>query len=545
MATHYCARCLTSFPEDPEACPNLTCGKPRPQKGGWGVVLGPGDLLDRHYLITRPLAVGGAGITYLAREVDGSGAEMGPELAIKLLYAARASGPFLRRLSNEAQILQELDHDHIVKCHGFVHRAGHEPYLVTLLEHGGSLAEHIETVGPVPPAIAAAILKQILLALDTAHQRGVVHRDLKPDNVLLREKTPRDQVPWIRVTDFGIAKVEGGVGAKVTKAGSFVGTPEYAAPEQFESQPPVPATDIFAAGGVLFYLLTGNPPVNFSHRNDIESAYDELLAQIPPQLPDLGSPADREILQDCLDHAMKPNVQDRWTVAQLIARLAEVIGASEALNRGPIASGARAIQRTVELTAKGAPTRQTMPGTLTPTNSTGTGERAAEPMPVPIPAVAPPPGPSKAAAPPPPPGGPPPPPPAPGANTSGPPPAPGGPPPTPGGPQAGGPPPPPDGLDASPPPPPLGAPAGRRGPQGPASSSSRVTAPPPAPLYGPKATLQGAAAKGATPRASAQGATRRPRPRPRAPPTAPRRLRRPPSPPPQGAASRGSSRGWA
>src|SRR5688500_6240776 len=151
--THYCARCLTTFQGDPPTCPNLSCGGKRPDPA-WGVLLAPGDLLDRHYHIVRALAVGGAGITYLAREIDRHGNAVPPDLAVKLLYTQRASGPFLRRLSNEAQILQELSHPHIVQCRGFVHRVGQEPYLVTLFEHGGSLAGHVEDVGRLAAPVA-------------------------------------------------------------------------------------------------------------------------------------------------------------------------------------------------------------------------------------------------------------------------------------------------------------------------------------------------------------------------------------------------------
>src|SRR5690606_3767645 len=152
---------------------------------------------------------------------------------------------------------------------GFVHRAGHEPYLVTRFEEGGSLADHIERVGPLSPRVAAGILRQVLLGLDVAHQRGVVHRDLKPDNVLLAQHVPADTIPHVRITDFGIAKISSGhLGDRLTRTGAFVGTPEFAAPEQFEGQNPSAATDVFAAGGLFVYLLTGQAPFTFSHRAD-------------------------------------------------------------------------------------------------------------------------------------------------------------------------------------------------------------------------------------------------------------------------------------
>jgi serine/threonine-protein kinase len=270
--------------------------------------------------------VGGAGITYLAMEVDADGRPQPPDLAIKVLYTARDSGPFLRRLSNEAQILQELAHDHIVECRGFVHRTGHAPYLVTLFEDGGSLTHHLERVGPLPPPVAAGVMKQVLLALDVAHQRGVVHRDLKPDNVLLGAKVGRDTLPWVRVTDFGIAKVFGGVGSRLTRLGAFVGTPEYAAPEQFEGMTPTPATDVYAAGALFYYLLCGEQPVRFTHRMDIEHCYEELLDQIPPRLPEqTGPPGPWALGQRVLDQTMHPRQGDRWTIQQILSHISPLV----------------------------------------------------------------------------------------------------------------------------------------------------------------------------------------------------------------------------
>jgi serine/threonine-protein kinase len=202
--------------------------------------------------ITRALAVGGSGLCYLAREIDDHGEPQPPDLAIKVLYAERYSGPFLRRLATEAQILQDLNHENIVECRGFVHRSGHAPYLITLYERGGSLADYVDARGPLPPVIAAGVLRQILLALSEAHQRGVVHRDLKPQNVLLREQVEDHETPRVRVVDFGIAKVAGS-NAGLTTVGSFVGTPEYAAPEQFAPVNPPCRPPMCSPQGPCFY----------------------------------------------------------------------------------------------------------------------------------------------------------------------------------------------------------------------------------------------------------------------------------------------------
>jgi serine/threonine protein kinase len=323
--TRYCGRCLSTFESDPTACPNLGCGSKRPAEG-WGVVLGEGDVLDRRYRVERCLAVGGAGLTYLAQELTDSGEPAGPRLAVKVLYNARASGPFLRRLSTEAQILQDLAHDNIVELRGFVHRAGSEPYLVTRFEEGGSLAHHLDRVGPLAPRVAAGVLRQVLLGLDVAHQRGVVHRDLKPDNVLLAQPVPGDVIPHVRVADFGIAKISsGGVGDRLTRTGAFVGTPEFAAPEQFEGQNPSAATDVFAVGGLFIFLLTGRPPFVFSHRDDIATSYEELLQQVPPKLQLAADHSTQTLLQLVIEHTMALAPEKRWTIHRTLHALTPLL----------------------------------------------------------------------------------------------------------------------------------------------------------------------------------------------------------------------------
>ncbi|MFH1468913.1 MAG: serine/threonine-protein kinase, partial [Pseudomonadota bacterium] len=321
MATCYCPTCLNTFTGAPARCPNLGCGRERPGQG-WGRILEAGDLIDRHYRVDRVLALGGAGLTYLCRAVDGSGRPVPPELAVKVLFAERATGAYLRRLANEAQILQDLDHDHIVRCRGFVQRAGQPPYLVTLFEAGGTLQQHVRQVGPLPAPVAAGVLVQVLKGLSMAHSAGVVHRDLKPANVLLHAPCGRAETPWVRVADFGIAKAEAPIGAGLTQAGVFVGTPEYAAPEQYEGSQPLPATDLFAAGGLLFYLLTGRPPIQLEVRGDPLDCHERLLEQLPPRLPPGAlPPAEQAALQEVLDHLALPDPGSRWAIPRIMEAL--------------------------------------------------------------------------------------------------------------------------------------------------------------------------------------------------------------------------------
>lgn len=329
----YCTRCLTTFDADPDRCTNLACARARPPDG-WSTLLQPGDVLDRHYRIDQALALGGAGLTYRVRELDAQGEPHGPDLAVKVLYAQRDQGSFLQRLANEAQILQGLDHPNLIECRGFVQRSGQAPYLVTLFEHGGNLGEHLERHGLLAPRVAAGILRQVMLALHVAHQRGVVHRDLKPENVLLRQRVEPHEIPDVRVADFGIAKVEA-IAGRLTRQGAFVGTPEFAAPEQFQGRTPTAAADVYASGALLYTLLTGLDLVNFADRLDVDRCYDELAARLPPRAPDhLSGPGERALVQAFFDGTMALEPDRRWSVPHAIQALDALIAgrAEHALN---------------------------------------------------------------------------------------------------------------------------------------------------------------------------------------------------------------------
>lgn len=323
--TRYCSRCLTTFPADAPRCPNLGCRAARPA-AGWGELLEPGEVLDRTYRLHARLAIGGAGVTYLGGELGPDGVtEVGPRVAIKVLYQQRDQGPYLRRLSTEAQILQGMNHPQIVECRGFVHRSGHSPYLVTRYEEGGSLLDHLRRVGVLPIRVVAGIGRQVCWALDVAHRQGVVHRDLKPENVLLVQPVGLDDIPELRVADFGIAKVFGGVGDRLTRVGAFVGTPQYAAPEQFDGLAPEPATDVYAVGALLYFCLTARPVADFMAELDPESQKEHLVRHLPPKLDaSVGPPEARKWLEDTLAVAMAVDPGDRCDVAQLEARLAAI-----------------------------------------------------------------------------------------------------------------------------------------------------------------------------------------------------------------------------
>jgi len=292
----------------------------------------PGHVIDRNYRVSRRLALGGAGVTYLVRTLDDANEETGPWIALKLLFASRDRGAYLRRLSNEAQILQELHHPHIVEYLGFVHRTGQSPYLLTRFEEGGSLLDHMKRVGTMGVREAAEVGRQVCQALAKGHAQGITHRDLKPENLLLTELTPKGDPPTIRVADFGIAKVSGSLGSGITRAGAFVGTPQYAAPEQFLGHAASPKADVYSLGAVMIFMMTARPLVPGAHTMAPEDAYTSLLDALPPSIHrPSDSPDDCHAMNRALAAAMSLEPDQRCTVDELEAMLTALLdGISDA-----------------------------------------------------------------------------------------------------------------------------------------------------------------------------------------------------------------------
>lgn len=328
--TWYCAECLTTFQQPSDVCPNLGCAQDRPSSG-WGQMYRAGDVIDRTYRVSRRLALGGAGVTYLVRALGNDGQEHGPWIALKLLFASRDHGAYLRRLSTEAQILQELHHPNIVEYLGFVHRTGQSPYLLTQFEEGGSLLDHMKRVGTMGVREAAGVGLQVCLALEKGHAQGIIHRDIKPENLLLRGLTPKGDVPEIRVADFGIAKVSGSIGAGLTRAGAFVGTPQYAAPEQFVGHPASDKADVYSLGAVMVFMMTARPLVPKAHTLAAEDVYTSLMEVIPPTISrQSDTPEDCAAINQILASVMSLEPESRWTVSQLRISLGEFLDSGEA-----------------------------------------------------------------------------------------------------------------------------------------------------------------------------------------------------------------------
>jgi tRNA A-37 threonylcarbamoyl transferase component Bud32 len=223
--------------------------------GGDSAALPPGTRAG-DYVIEGPLGAGGMGEVYAGRHPL-----IGKRVAIKVLRRELASRPAsAERFLREARAVNQIDHPNVVDVFAVGRLDDGRLYLVMDLLDGQSLRARLQA-GVVPTAVALDLLGQIAAAIDAAHAKGVIHRDLKPDNVMLTGPADR---PTAHVLDFGIAKLvadaAGDEVATLTGQGAWLGTPAYMAPEQWTADGAVAASDRYALAVVAFELLTGRPP---------------------------------------------------------------------------------------------------------------------------------------------------------------------------------------------------------------------------------------------------------------------------------------------
>ena len=207
----------------------------------------PGTLVAGRYRILSVAGVGGMGVVYRARDE-----ELQVDAALKVLRPDLGSDPgVVERFRSELRLAREVTHKNVVRIHDIGEHEGLR-FLTMRYVEGRSLSEVLEKDGPMPPDRAVAIIRQVASALAEAHRAGVVHRDLKPGNVLL------DSEDNAYITDFGVARSLGSDG--LTRAGAVVGTPDYLSPEQIAGDPVDGRTDLYALGIVFFEMLTGELP---------------------------------------------------------------------------------------------------------------------------------------------------------------------------------------------------------------------------------------------------------------------------------------------
>lgn len=250
-----------------------------------------GTTLGGLYRVERLIGEGGMGRVYEATHT-----RLGKTYAVKVLTEGRADRPdAVERFLREAKSATRIEHDHIVKVVNFDEHDEHGVFLVMELLEGEDLADRLER-GPLPIDEAVDIATQTGDALEAAHDAGIVHRDVKPENIFITQKKGRD---FVKVLDFGISKIKSPdhTDVKLTATDQIVGTPLYISPELARGVSAIDhRTDIYALGVIVYEMITGTPP--FTGQNHFQLLYKHgNEAPDPPSQrnPDAKIPAHVEV----------------------------------------------------------------------------------------------------------------------------------------------------------------------------------------------------------------------------------------------------------
>lgn len=237
---------------------------------------------------------------------------LGREVAAKVMHEQYVHDEVFReRFRREARAMAQLSHPNLVNVYDFS-ASGDEVFLVMELITGGTLRELLAERGPMPPHAAAAVMRGMLTGLAVAHEKGMVHRDIKPDNVLI------DASSRVKLSDFGLVRAA----AETTQStDQIVGTVAYLSPEQVDGSPTTAASDVYSAGIVLFELLTGQTP--FDGDTPLAHAYARLRSDVPaPSTLIAGVP---KLFDELVATATSRNPADRFhDAADFLAALDDV-----------------------------------------------------------------------------------------------------------------------------------------------------------------------------------------------------------------------------
>jgi serine/threonine protein kinase/CheY-like chemotaxis protein len=247
-----------------------------------------GTALAAKYEFTEVLGEGGSGIVFKARHPV-----MEKPVAIKMLRAEQATQESIERFEREAKAVSRLEHPNIISIFDFGLTENKQPYMVTEFIEGLNLAELLEQDGALPADFAIDLMMQVASAMSHAHQLEILHRDLKPRNIMLRCFSDRPPIP--KLLDFGLAKLRDlnrKDAVELTQVGQVYGSPPYMSPEQINGTDLDERSDIYSLGCVLYATLTGVPP----HLGDnamqimMKHLQDEVVP-LSQRRPDLKLPA--------------------------------------------------------------------------------------------------------------------------------------------------------------------------------------------------------------------------------------------------------------
>ena len=302
--------------------------------------LTPGTTFAGHR-IEEVIGHGGMGVVYRARHLS-----LDRERALKVVAPGlSADERFRERFKRESRLAAQVEHPNVIP----VHHAGEEMgqlYLAMRLVEGADLRSLVQASGPLDPAATVRLLAGIAAGLDAAHAGGLVHRDVKPANVLVERDGDAERV---FLTDFGISRLAGSE-ESLTTTGEFFGSVDYVAPEQIEGDPVDRRTDVYALGGLLHFLLTAQPP--FPRDTELAKLFAHANAARPrPSESRPGLPA---AIDDVVAKAMAKRPEERYgSAGEMVAEAAAALG-----EPAPALPPPAALPTPVRAAADGAETRR-------------------------------------------------------------------------------------------------------------------------------------------------------------------------------------------
>ncbi|HEV2236068.1 MAG TPA: protein kinase, partial [Ktedonobacterales bacterium] len=252
-------------------------------------------------------AIGRGGMATIYRAVD---LRMGRTVAVKILREVYSSDPkFVTRFQREARAASLLQHPNIVQVFDYG-QSGESYYIVMEFVDGTDLRRYLKRTGKLSSERAVTIARDVALGLGAAHKRGIVHRDVKPQNIMLND------ADLVKLTDFGIASVYKDAGAeRLTTTGMTLGTVQYYAPEQAQGEVVTPAADIYALGIVMYEMLTGRPPFD----GDTPVAVAMKHIQEPPEPPTTYNPSIAPGLERIIMRCLEKDPRDRFRDGDALA----------------------------------------------------------------------------------------------------------------------------------------------------------------------------------------------------------------------------------
>ena len=271
--------------------------------------IAPSPTGERHigkYIVKRELGRGGMGAVYLAEQPG-----LGREVAIKELVPSAAADPTaLKRFLQEAQVMARFSHPNLVQLHD-MEQIGAANYLVLEFVRGKSLRDWLNR-GDIPLPQVFAVMHGVLQALDYAHRHAIVHRDMKPENVLISDEGA------VKVADFGIARLTDdsqAPGQTATKTGTTVGTPQYMSPEQVASSKVDGRSDLYSAGIMFYELIVGQPPFTATEADGPFTLMAKHV-QAPPKPPSVHRPGLDMRLEEVILKSLSKRPEERYQSGQ-------------------------------------------------------------------------------------------------------------------------------------------------------------------------------------------------------------------------------------